>query len=289
MADLEKPIRGSKAGKAESDKKRIKAIEERRAQAIELRKAGMTYRQIAEEIGYADASSAQKAVQEGLKEVLLDAGAEDVINLELARLDEYTLQVFAILRDEDASYDQKLRALDRALMIAERRARYLGLDAPEKIDMNVHGSAEHIHVVRIEGDSEDYIKSLQEARQRVLQAAHQEGISPSKAEMEIIDAVIIEDDEVTSFPAPTVVDREMAEREGDEAITTKPGVHVTTSEGSENDGESPSVQRGADREGPADDEGSEEPSEVSRAGGFSRRIVFGGSSGSDEAQEAQGS
>lgn len=221
---MEKPVKGNKAAKAAAEKRHIAAIEERRAQAIELRKAGMTYRQIADEIGYADPSSAQQAVKMGLKEVLLDAGAEDVINLELARLDEYTLQVFAILRDEDASYDQKLRALDRALMIAERRARYLGLDAPEKIDMNVSGRTENIHVVRVEGDSMEYVQALKQARQNVLNAAKSEGITPTKDEMEIIDAVVIEDDDVTNLPTDTVVDREMHEKH--ETNSAKPSIRI---------------------------------------------------------------
>lgn len=42
----------------------------------------------------------------------------------------------------------------------------MGLDAPEKHEINasVHGEVEHRHVVMIEGDENEYLKALEDAR-----------------------------------------------------------------------------------------------------------------------------
>jgi hypothetical protein len=205
----EKPVksRRSPAQRKNDEMKHLEAVTERTTNAIELRKAGLTFRQIADELGYNDPSSAHQAVQRGLKEILLDVGAEDVVNLELARLDEMTVQCFAIFRDEDASYDQKLRAMDRMLLVMDRRAKFLGTDAAEKIDMNVSGTMESRHTVVIEGNSVEYIQALRDARAEVVKAAEAEGL-----DMGIVDAEVISEESISNLPVPTVVDREMVQR-----------------------------------------------------------------------------
>ena len=129
------------------------------------------------------------------------------MNLELARLDEMTVQCFAIFRDEDASYDQKLRAMDRMLLVMDRRAKFLGTDAAEKIDMNVSGTMESRHTVVIEGNSVEYIQALRDARAEVVKAAEAEGL-----DMGIVDAEVISEESISNLPVPTVVDREMVQR-----------------------------------------------------------------------------
>ena len=161
------------------------------SEAIELRKAGATYRQIADQLGITT-TEAHTVVQKGLKEILLDSGAEDVVNLELARLDEMTLQCFIILRDDKARYDQKLRSIDRMITIMERRAKFLGLDAPEKIDMNVSGRIENVHAVIVEGDSDSYIAALERSRAIQIEAARGELVEAGQAEG-IEEAEIVED------------------------------------------------------------------------------------------------
>ena len=94
---------------------------ERHLQALELRKAGVTYEVIAGQLGYANASGARKAVVSALKATLREPAAE-LRELELARLDAMLLPLWRPVQAGDE------KAIDRALRIMERRARLLGLD-----------------------------------------------------------------------------------------------------------------------------------------------------------------
>ena len=94
----------------------------RRQQALELRLAGATFRQIAERLGVSLPSAwkhTQAALQQAAQEPTLD-----VLQLELLRLD----------RLQTAHWPQALggngEAADRVLKIMDRRARLLGLDPP---------------------------------------------------------------------------------------------------------------------------------------------------------------
>jgi hypothetical protein len=112
-------------GQITNSQERIAAAERAR-QALELRKAGAQYADIATTLGYADASGAYRAVSRALAKLTAEPAAE-LRELELLRLD----------RMLQAIWDQVIRgnhgAVDRALRIGERRAKLLGLDAPQKI------------------------------------------------------------------------------------------------------------------------------------------------------------
>jgi len=97
-------------------------------QALELRKAGAGYEQIARTMGYANKGGAHKAVMRALRESIERRNelAADVRELELQRLDEMMLGLWPEARKG------KWLAIDRVLRIMERRACYLGLDAPKK-------------------------------------------------------------------------------------------------------------------------------------------------------------
>lgn len=113
------------AGKGE-EKASKRAIEarERQAKALEAKKAGLTYEQIAEKVGYADASGAYRAVEKALREMIREP-AEHVRMLELARLDQLWMAYY-----RRAIEGQAPLIVDRLLRIMERRAKLLGLDAP---------------------------------------------------------------------------------------------------------------------------------------------------------------
>ena len=101
---------------------------EKQAQALELRKAGATYQAIANELGYAHSTGAHKAVMAGLKLVMQEP-ADSLRKLELTRCDRMQQAVWpAVLRGD-------VRAINAVLRIMERRAVYLGLDMPIKIDL----------------------------------------------------------------------------------------------------------------------------------------------------------
>jgi len=138
-------------------RRRSVADRDRDARAVELRRRHLNYAQIAAEMDYADKSGAYLAVQRGLADMAQDAGAE-VRQMELDRLDDiargfqrifatrhYVVSVGAgkVVMDpakpgvplvDDAPVIQAGLAL---LRVMERRAKYLGLDAPTKSRVEV--------------------------------------------------------------------------------------------------------------------------------------------------------
>jgi hypothetical protein len=94
----------------------------RAAQALNLRKLGMTYDAIAQQCGYAHRGSAYAAVQRELQRTLQEP-ADELRILEAQRLDDlYRAMIPKALKGDGWS-------VDRCLRIMERRAALLGLDA----------------------------------------------------------------------------------------------------------------------------------------------------------------
>ena len=98
---------------------------DRHLRALELRKAGATYQQIADELGYSGPRGAHKAVASALKATLKEP-ADEVRALELARLDAALLAIWQRVRRGDE------KAIDRLLSIMKRRMDLLGLAAPKR-------------------------------------------------------------------------------------------------------------------------------------------------------------
>lgn len=97
------------------------AAAEKRARALELRKAGATYEKIAEHLGYANRGNAQRAVQTALRDITAE-NAKEVLAIELERLDSILVGLWGNARSGH------LGSIDRVLRIMERRSKYLGLD-----------------------------------------------------------------------------------------------------------------------------------------------------------------
>lgn len=112
-----------------ADPGKAEAATERRLQALELRKAGATYRAIGARLGVSEAQS-YKDVQTELQRIAAESAdvAADVRTLELERLDALLLALWAQAKQGNQG------AVDRVLRVMERRAKLLGLDAPTKID-----------------------------------------------------------------------------------------------------------------------------------------------------------
>lgn len=100
----------------------------RRRMALEYRKAGMSYRAVADKLGVAP-SQAFKDVQAVLKEIraATKETAEDLIQLEEERLD------IAMLAIATRVAKGELGAIDRWIALCESRRKLRGLDAPKKI------------------------------------------------------------------------------------------------------------------------------------------------------------
>lgn len=127
---------------------RTLAAAERDAGALALREAGMSYRAIARELGWADPKGAWQAVRRSLDRI----PAENVAALravETARLDRLTEEamrvvstfhpvvsngrVFPDLEDDGP----KLQAINTLIRLSESRRRLLGLDLPARHEVTV--------------------------------------------------------------------------------------------------------------------------------------------------------
>jgi hypothetical protein len=93
---------------------------EKQIQALQLRRAGAGYEEIARQVGYRNSSGAYKAVRAALLKTLQEP-SEDVRKLELERLDRLMLGIWP------AAIGGNLEALDRVLKIMKHRAEITGL------------------------------------------------------------------------------------------------------------------------------------------------------------------
>lgn len=109
-----------------SQTKRVQA-HERKLKALEMRKARATYAQIGAALGVTK-NAAWKLVQSALKETIREP-AEEVRALELETLDRLQFALWQQATNGNHG------AVDRVLRVMERRAKLLGLDAPEKREL----------------------------------------------------------------------------------------------------------------------------------------------------------
>lgn len=117
-------------------------LAQRRELALTLRKAGASYRAIAQAIreqapdlvagGYSP-SAAYRDVMQALAEVRkrTQESAQDILAIELMRLDDLFAQAWQKAMEGD------LLAIDRALRAMERRHALLGLNAPSKSEIGL--------------------------------------------------------------------------------------------------------------------------------------------------------
>ena len=108
------------------------AANERGRQALELRKAGVGFQQIADQLGYRHPAGAYEAVRAALKRTEQEP-ADEVRRIALERLDRMLFAIWQ--RAINPNDPQQLECLDRALKIEVRRAKLLGLDAMDAVDI----------------------------------------------------------------------------------------------------------------------------------------------------------
>lgn len=108
---------------------------EKRKQALDLRRAGWSYQDIADEVGYSGKGAAHNAIRIAIKEITRESASE-LIELQLSRLDDLLAGLYEAARNGD------LFAVDRALKIEDQRARLLGLyeQKPEDPTADVKGA-----------------------------------------------------------------------------------------------------------------------------------------------------
>lgn len=110
----------------------------RRAEALELRLKGWTYRRIAAEQGV-DVRTAWDDVDKAMApaEAVYDAAAERARAIELLRLDRIVEALWPRVIGEkpDGTFVVDDFGLDRYLKVSDRRSKLMGLDAPEKHEL----------------------------------------------------------------------------------------------------------------------------------------------------------
>jgi hypothetical protein len=144
-------------GQLESfNKRRTLANMDRNAKIIDLKIAGASERAIAKEVGLSCAQ-VDRIIQDYYKaaDKIKSRRGSRMVDMELDRLDKLTLALFANRNDP--------RTADTLLHIMERRAKYLGLDKPIKIDANNTNTGEmkqSINFTKLPDDKLDQLLAL---------------------------------------------------------------------------------------------------------------------------------
>lgn len=103
---------------------------DREYKVLELRRAGLTWQRISEQVGYADPSGAYAAYKRAIKRTLQQP-ADELRQAELDRLDRLQLAAWPRAMQGDT------QSIGTIIRLMERRARLLGLDMPVKITQDV--------------------------------------------------------------------------------------------------------------------------------------------------------
>lgn len=122
---------------------------ERDAEAARLQARGMSLRQIAQQLGYANQSGVHKAIQRALAAVPVQ-GVDELRRVQCDQLDYLTAKALEVLEAKHYAHSTHgelvygpngevlvdsaptLNAIDRLVRILERRAKLMGLDAPQR-------------------------------------------------------------------------------------------------------------------------------------------------------------
>ena len=154
-----KPLKLVTDEKAEIDARK------RDVRVFELRIQGNTFDQIAGEVGYSGPSGAWQAYQRVKSECIYES-MEESRQLELMRLDDLQVAVW------DRAINGELPAAHCVLKIMDRRAKLLGLDKPEKVEVNNWDfnaedlDAEVQRIVTMMNEREDQFMERREAEVR---------------------------------------------------------------------------------------------------------------------------
>ena len=137
----------------------------RDSRVYELRIQGLTFDAIANEVGFSGPSGAWQAYQRIRHEVIFES-IDDARQLELMRLDDLQVAVW------DRAINGELPAAHCVLKIMDRRAKLLGLDKPEKVEVNKWDfnaedlDAEVQRIVDMMNEREDQFMERREAEVR---------------------------------------------------------------------------------------------------------------------------
>ena len=157
---------GAQHGRRRGRPGQLEAIAERRVLALELRKAGESYRDIARKLGVdVHTAHADVGAELGALRATAVAEATELRALELERLDAMTSGLWSGIQDGSAA------AVSAGVRVSERRSRLLGLDAPVVTKGEFTGSL-GVYTERLAAEIEAFRK-LDVAQLEELAAASQ--------------------------------------------------------------------------------------------------------------------
>jgi AraC-like DNA-binding protein len=136
--------RTKKVGKSPS---RILAQEKRR-KALELRKTGATYDQIAQFVGYNDGSAARKAVIKAFGQVIQEPVAE-VRVIQIERLNHMLMTLWPKVNQVDEN------AIRTSLAVMDKIDALMGTEAARQVEVTNTGA-----VLVVDGNKDDYLRAL---------------------------------------------------------------------------------------------------------------------------------
>lgn len=108
---------------------------------LTMRAAGMTYQQMADELGYASSSGARQALLRALDRHEVESAKHlRALEHEAYLSDQRVLR--AIISDTSAGTSNRIKAIDARTRSSARFARLMGLDAPVQVALSVGLQAE---------------------------------------------------------------------------------------------------------------------------------------------------
>lgn len=161
---------------------RILAKEKQR-KALEMRKAGMPYQVIAEQLGYSDQSGARKAVLKAFGDIVQEPALE-VRTLQVERLNHMLLTLWGKVQQGDE------RAIDTSLRVMDKLDRLMGTEAAQTVDINVTQTGA---ILVIDGSKDDFIRAAKQMAGIKGDGSNdtQAAIAPPTGE--VIDGTVVDD------------------------------------------------------------------------------------------------
>lgn len=126
--------------------------QEKRRQALEFRKAGVPYHEIATRLGYYDASAARKAVMAAFGDVIQEP-VQELKTLQVERLNHMLLMLWGKVQNGDE------RAIETTLRIMDKIDKLNGTEAASQVDVNVTNNSA---VLVVDGNKEDFIRAMKQ-------------------------------------------------------------------------------------------------------------------------------
>ena len=150
---------------------------ERARKAMELRKAGASYSQIAQQCGYSSPSGAYQAVKRVMARIEQES-TNELRKTQYERLNQMLLVMWPRIQSGDEA------AISTGLRIMDKMDRLMGTEAPTKVETTSTSA-----VLVIDGDSEAYIENLK----RMAGASMPELPTNTRDDDDILEVEVVSD------------------------------------------------------------------------------------------------